>query len=49
MVLTLSISNEIAEKLAKESKRKGITIQAHIRNILGSYETEKQNKIESKG
>lgn len=37
MVLTLSISNEIAAKLAKESKLKGITIQAHIRNILGQY------------
>jgi hypothetical protein len=49
MVLTLSIENSIGEKLAKESKIKGITIQAHIRNILGQYnETKEKNQTESK-
>ena len=33
----IRFSVEIGQKLAAESKKKGITIQAHIRNIIADY------------
>lgn len=41
-LITQTISEEIAGKLAAESKKKGITIQALIRNILSEYYEQKE-------
>jgi hypothetical protein len=50
MVCTFSINDEIFLKLASESKKKGITVQAHIRNIIAAYyEIKEKNQTESKG
>ena len=50
MVCTFSINDDIFIKLASESKKKGITVQAHIRNIIAQYyEVKEENKTESKG
>ena len=42
IVIQQTISTEIGGKLAAESKKKGITIQALIRNIIGDYYEQKE-------
>ncbi len=42
VVIQQTISTEIAGKLAADSKKKGITIQALIRNIIGDYYEQKE-------
>jgi hypothetical protein len=50
MVCTFSVNDNIGLKLAEESKKKGITVQAHIRNIIAAYyEAKEENKTQSKG
>ena len=40
----MSLSPNIFEPLARESKKKGVTIQALIRHILGTYVESNKNQ-----
>lgn len=42
LVIQQTISTEIAGKLAAESKKKGITIQALLRIIIANYYEQKE-------
>ena len=42
LVIQQTISTEMAGKLAADSKKKGITIQALIRNIISDYYEQKE-------
>jgi hypothetical protein len=42
LVIQQTISTEMAAKLAADSKKKGITIQALIRNIISDYYEQKE-------